>query len=147
MGFRFTLETVLRLRRSLEDGERLRLQLLLADRAQLQRTISETTASRSEVGNKLTQSMKQEELSAAEMQFAAQRLTACDLHSARLHASVSTMTQQIERQQSVLLRRRIDRKVLEQLRARQLERHEAETQRREQLQAEELFILRRRRSN
>ncbi len=143
MGFRFSLETVLRLRRSLEDGERLRLQSLLVDRAHLQTRISETVASRAALGTRLNSSLQQQTMSAAEMQFAGQRLRACDLQSARLNASVATLTQQIERQQAVLLRRRIDRKVLEQVRERQMARYEAEAQHRAQLQLEELFLLRR----
>jgi len=147
MGFRFTLETVLRLRRSLEDSERMRLQSLLSERAQLQTRISETIASRAALGDNLNALLKNESLSGGEMQFAVQRRRACDLQVARLNASVATLSQQIERQQAVLLRRRIDRKVLEQLRTRQLSRYEAEAQRRAQSQIEELFLLRRERKS
>jgi len=147
MGFRFSLETVLRLRRSQEDGERLRLQSLLSERAQLQTRISETIASRAALGDNLNGLLKNESLSGGEMQFAVQRRSACDLQVARLNASVATLSQQIERQQAVLLRRRIDRKVLEQLRTRQLSRYEAEAQRRAQSQIEELFLLRRERKS
>ena len=143
MGFRFNLETLLRLRRSLEDGERLRLQTLLAGRSQLQREIGKTTESRAVIEEKLKASLQQETLSGSEMQFTGQRLTACDLQTAHLHLSVATVTQQIERQQALLLRRRIDRKVLEQLRERQLADYEAEAQHRAQSQVEEMFLLRR----
>ncbi len=143
MGFRFSLQTVLRLRRSLEDGERLRLQTLLVDRAQLQTRIGETITSRAALGAKLNTSLQQQTLSGGEMQFAGQRLRACDLQSARLNASVAAVTQQIERQQALLLRRRIDRKVLEQVRERQLTRYEADIERRTQSQVEEMFLLRR----
>jgi flagellar export protein FliJ len=143
MPFRFSLETVLRLRRSLEDGERLRLQSLLAERAQLETAIHQTSASRSNIGHELTASIRQRSLVAAEIRFAGQRLVACDKQSARLHASLATLSQHIERQQAMLLRRRIDRKVLEQLRMQQLKMHEAEAQRRQQSQMEELFLLRR----
>jgi flagellar export protein FliJ len=143
MGFRFSLETVLRLRRSLEDGERLRLQTLLVDRAQLQTRIGETIASRAALGGKLNTSLQQQTLCGGEMQFAVQRVRACDLQSARLNASLATLAQQIEHQQAALLRRRIDRKVLEQVRERQLARYDAETQHRAQSQVEEMFLLRR----
>jgi flagellar export protein FliJ len=143
MGFCFSLETVLRLRRSLEDGERLRLQTLLVDRAQLQARISETIASCALLRAKLNTALQQQTLSGAEMQFAVQRLRACDLQSARLNTSVAAVTQQIERQQALLLLRRIDRKVLEQLRERQLSRYQADIHRRTQSQVEELFLLRR----
>jgi flagellar export protein FliJ len=143
MGFHFSLETVLRLRRSLEDGERLRLQSLLVDRAQLQARIGETIASRAALVTKLNASLQQQTLCGGEMQFAVQRLRACDLQSARLNASLATLALQIERQQAILLRRRIDRKVLEQVRERQMARYEAEAQHRAQLQTEELFLLRR----
>jgi len=143
MGFRFSLETVLRLRRSLEDSERLRLQTLLAGRSQLQREIGKTTESRAAIDEKLKASLQQERLPGSEMQFAGQRLTACDLQTSRLHLSVATVTQQVERQQSLLLSRRIDRKVLEQLRERQLAHYEAEAQHRDQSQVEETFLLRR----
>lgn len=143
MRFRFSLETVLRLRRSLEDNERLRLQTLLGERAQLERDISETGASRRALSERLNGSLRQELLSGAELHFALQRLTACDFQSARLNASRVTLSQQIERQQAALLRRRLDRKVLEQLREGQLGRYESETQHREQARIEELFLLRR----
>ena len=143
MGFRFSLETVLRLRRSLEDSERLRLQTLLAGRSQLQREIRKTAEFHAAVDEKLKTSLQQQALSGSEMQFAGQRLTACDLQTARLHVSVATVTQQIERQQSLLLRRRIDRKVLENLRERQQADYEAEAQHRAQSQVEEMFLLRR----
>ncbi|MFZ0706744.1 MAG: hypothetical protein WAM71_14145 [Candidatus Korobacteraceae bacterium] len=142
MGFRFSLETVLRLRRSLEDSERLRLQSLLSERAQLQTRISETIASRAALGDRLNALLKNETLSGSEMQFAVQRRRACDLQVARLNASVTTLSQQIERQQAVLLRRRLDRKVLEQLQTRQLTRYEADMQHRTQSQVEEMFLLR-----
>ena len=147
MGFRFSLETVLRLRQSLEDSERLRLQMLLADRAELQEEIGETAASRAAVGHKLKAALQRENPPAGELHFAAQRERACGLQSARLSASLATVMQQIERQQTVLLRRRIDRKVLEQLRERQLSRYEVETRRRTQSQIEELFLLRKAISN
>ena len=143
MRFRFSLETVLRLRQSLEDSERQRLQILLADRAQLQTEIGETIASRAALGARMISFLQQQRLTGAEMQFAAQRVRACDLHSARLDASIANLTKQIERQQALLLRRRVDRKVLEQVRERQRSRYEAETQRRTQSQIEELFLLKR----
>ena len=84
-------------------------------------------------------------MSAAELHFAVQRLAACDLQTARLNASLNALHQQIERQQEVLLRRRLDHKVLEQLRTGQLTRFESEQQHRAQSQIEELFLLRRER--
>jgi len=143
MRFRFSLETVLRLRRSLEDSERLRLQMLLADSAQLKTEIERTAGFRAELGVKLSTSLQQHTLPVAEMQFALQRARACDLHSVRLHASLAAVAQHIERQQRALLQRRMDRKVLEQVRERQSSRFEADTQRRTQSQMEELFLLRR----
>lgn len=145
MGFRFSLETVLRLKRSLEDAERLRLQSLLADRAQLRTRVDETIASRTALGASLVASLQREFLPGSEMQFAWQRQRACDLQSARLNSSLATVLQQIERQQALLIQRRIDRKALDQLRERQRERYEADAQRRAQSQLEELFLLRRER--
>ena len=143
MAFRFSLETVLRLRHSLEDGERLRLQALLAQRAQLQREIHNTLESRAGLNAKLTAKIQRDQLSGGEMHFAAQRLRACELQAARLNAAVAALTQPIERQQALLLQRRIERKVLEQVREDQRARYEAEAQHRAQSQIEELFLLRR----
>ena len=142
MAFRFSLETVLRLRCSLEDNERLRLQTLLAERAHLERAIGETTSIHVALAAKLKTSLRQEEPTGGEMHFALQRLSACDLQAARLRASRDSLTQHIERQQAVLLRCRRDRKVLEQLRTGQQTRYESEQQHRAQLQVEELFLLR-----
>ncbi len=143
MAFRFPLETVLRLRRSLEDGERLRLQTLLSRRAQLQSEVGEVIEARATLDAKLKAAMQQGRLSGGEMQFAGQRLCACQIHTARLNAAAATLKEQIERQQSVLLQRRVERKVLEQVREQRLARYEAEAQRRGQAQVEEMFLLRR----
>ena len=143
MGFRFSLETVLRLRRSLEDGERLRLQTLLAERAQLQTRISETGTSHAALITKLKASLTEQALPSGEMHFSLQRARACELQNARLNASLVPLAQHIEGQQASLVRRRIDRKVLEQVRERQRSRYEADANRRTQSQLEEIFLLRR----
>jgi len=143
MAFRFALETVLRLRRSLEDEERLRLQTLLARRASLENEVRDTGQAQVALKVALNHGLQQASLPGSELQFGAHRLRACELHTARLKAAASTLGQQIERQQSLLLRRRVERKVLEQLRDRQRARYECEVARREQAQIEELDLLRR----
>ncbi len=147
MAFRFSLETVLRLRRSLEDSERLRLETLLAQRAQIEREIGDTLESYAALNAKLKQTMEHDRLPGAELQFAIQRLRGCELQVARLHAAIATLAQTIARQQALLLRRRRDRKVLEHVRERQFKQYEAEAQHRGQAEVEELFLLRRASSN
>jgi flagellar export protein FliJ len=143
MGFRFSLETLLRLRRSLEDDERLRLQALLAQRAQLEREVRESIESRTALNAKLQAAMHQALVSGSEMHFAGQRQRGCEAQAARLNAAAELLAQPIEQQQTVLLRRRLERRVLEQVRERQLARYQTEAERRAQVQLEEQFLLRR----
>ena len=146
MAFRFGLETVLRLRRSLEDEERLRLQTLLARRAGLESEARATREVRAALNAALKATMQESSLLGGELQFAAQRMLACEIRAAYLAESAATLGTQIERQQSALLQRRVERKTLEQLRDRQRIHYEVEVERHWQAQIEELFLLRRARS-
>jgi len=144
MGFRFSLETVLRLRRGLEDSERLRLQELHFQRAQLERQLAATVSSQTALSAALQAAMaKQAPLCGGEIGFSDQRLRACQQQAERLRNAAACLDQRVIRQQAVLLERRTQRQVLEQLRGQQWSQYERETQRRAQAQIEELFLLRR----
>ena len=143
MSFRFSLETVLRLRRNLEDRERLQLQALLARRARLEEDARLTIQAHSALGAACEEALAKNRLAGGELQFVFQRLRACEAQATRLARLAVALGEDIKRQQSVLRQRRVERKVLEQVRERQRARYEMEAQRRSQAKLEELFLLRR----
>ena len=144
MPFQFSLETVLNLRRSLEDAERLRLQNLLLQRAELERRLTATTSAETALRAALLAAMGDRvPVPGVEIRFAGQRLEACARQALRLERQVTGLDQQILRQQAVLLQHRTRRQLLEQLRNQYWSRYEREVERRTQSQVEELFLLRR----
>jgi len=146
MGFRFSLETVLRLRRSLEDRERLRLQMLLARKTQLEYEAAITRQAGRQLRENVVQELEQGPLPAIEAQFVRQRSGACEIAAARIRQAKVTLEQQIDRQRAAYVERSIGRKVIERLRERQAERYQSQAERRAQAQMEELALLRRGRS-
>lgn len=143
MSFRFSLQTVLRLRRNLEDREWLQLQTLLARQARLEEDARLTGQAHADLNSAINSALGHSPLSGSELQFASQRLHACEAQAKRLATTAVALREAIGRQQSVLLERRVERKTLEQVRDRQQARYEMEAQRRSQAGLEELFLLRR----
>ena len=144
MAFRFSLETVLRLRRSLEEAERLRLQRLHVDRRHLDELTSETSKAQGAITAALYSAIgKEAPLLGAELRFAAQRLHACILERERLVSAAAILEHQIARQQNVLLQRQVQRKVMDELREQQRSLYERNTNRRAQTAIEEILLLRR----
>lgn len=142
MAFRFSLETVLRLRRSLEERERLRLATLLARRSELELEVGRAEELRTGLKAKLQLVMSETSLPAGEMQLVEQRTRGCELHARRLRAALATLAQEIARQTAAYVEQRRDREVLENVRQQQQRRYETEAQRRSQARLEELVLLR-----
>ena len=144
MAFRFSLESVLRLRRSFEDLEQLRLQKLQGERALLGQQLSTVAAVELAVDVKMRSAMSGPAwLPGSEIQFAMQRLRACRLEQERLSKVIANMESQIAQQQIVFLQCRVQRKVLDQLCERQRSAYVSEAERRMSARSEELFLLRR----
>jgi flagellar export protein FliJ len=143
MGFHFTLETVLRLRRSLEDRERLRLQSLHFQRTELELQIDAAALVQKRLRAGLNSDMNKAAICGAELQFTIQRVRACESRAGRLRALTAGLDQQIAKQQVLVLERRRQRRVLEQLRDQQWSRYQSDTEHRAQAQIDELFLLRR----
>ena len=75
MGFRFSLETVLRLRRTLEEVERGRLQKLLGDRASLERQLCDTRSTQEAIAAAVQSLIQQRPtVPGSELRFAAQHI-------------------------------------------------------------------------
>ena len=143
MAFRFSLGIVLRLRRSLEDAERLRLQKLQAERVLLDEQLSDIDSTRTTIISHLQSAMRdQPALPGSELQFATQRLWACDLQRERLSLARARLQEQIIRQQEAVLQRRRERQLLEQVRDQQRSLYKRGASRQAQAQIEELFLLR-----
>jgi flagellar FliJ protein len=141
MAFRFSLETVLRLRRSQEDWERLRLQALFAQRAMLESQMQVAEETRTSLKAHELPSPRASPIPAAELQFVTVRRRACELESQRLRQTLVKLEQQIAAQTVVFVAASRARKVLEKLRERKLSRYQAEAQRKEQARVEEVALL------
>jgi flagellar export protein FliJ len=142
MKFRFPLETVLRFRKSLEKREWLALQAIAQ---RLQRTREET--SRLEAERKTGRALVQDEMRKGLAGSALHFVCACDAVSARelqhkLNELV-TFQQEYNKQQQVFLNARQQREVIEQLRHQEYQRFLRESARREQAEADEMYLIKR----
>jgi flagellar export protein FliJ len=141
MAFRYSLESVLRLRRSLEHQEEQRLFALAAVVARL-RTMLERMQ-QSDVAQRRAALAEMEEFSSgAQLQFRA----ACDDASLRLINRVKGQLQDAERQRleqlKVYQEARQRREIFEGLRERQQELYKLNQSRRQQQRTDEAFLIR-----
>ena len=143
MGFHFPLETVLRLRRTLEDRERMRLEMLVARRTQLELAATSTLEAGGRLRESLVRGLEAGALPAVEVEFACRRDGACKAEVGRIRHATAALEKQIEHQRAVYLERSVGRKVIEGLRERQLEHYQSAMESRMQAQLEELALLRR----
>jgi len=98
MAFHFTLESVLRLRQSLEDRELLLLQTLLARRAALLSELEQYRLFSLRVREVTGQVMLTETMPAAEIHFAEARLNALERHQQRLRRQLGELETAITEQ-------------------------------------------------
>lgn len=144
MAFRFTLETVLRYRRCLEERERIRLQALLARRAAGLREAADLNAARHSLKTNLLHSMAGANIAAAELQFGVRQgngiQQAVQSTELRLRALQTEIGRQAERHEAE--RRRSE--VLQALRDDQQREYQLTRKRREQAMLDELHLLRHR---
>ena len=145
MAFHFTLDTVLRYRRSLEDHEQLRLKAMLLRRAAVLQQQELLRKARSELQTNLHHVLSQAGLSAAELQFSLIRSRDMQLSEERLKPPLRELQSEIVAQAARYQAERQRREVLESLRDVQLRNYEMARTRREQSMLDELHLLRRHR--
>ena len=120
MAFHFTLETVLRYRRTLEDREQLRLQSLLLKRSTLLQQLEHLRMTRSELRANLLRTLEQSSLSAAELQFCTRREQGAHQAEEYLQVQLREMQAEVARQTGQYQAERQRRQALESLRDAQL---------------------------
>jgi flagellar export protein FliJ len=145
MAFHFTLETILRYRRRLEDHEQLRLKAVLLRRAAILQQQEHLRQARSELQTKLQHVLSQDGLAAAELQFCLIRSRDMQLSEERLNLPLHELQSEIVAQTARYQVERQRREVLESLRDVQLRNYETARARREQSMLDELHLLRRHR--
>lgn len=142
MAFRFSLQTVLQFRRSVEHQEEIRLraihQALRKVRHQIEQIAAaicqESELSRNEIEGGTT---------GAEIQFHAETHSALMEQQRRYQCELLRLAKICEQQQVVFNQARKQRETLESLRDRLLRDYETESRRREQRTIDELFLMRR----
>ncbi len=140
MAFRFSFQPLLRLRRSLESREQLRLETIVKEvlraRQELERAEQENRAASQRLAAAMLHGMKGVELHFEQVCAAARQQIAEQLRS---------KLEELERlraaQLAVLQKARQDREILESLRRRQYELYRQVHSRREQQQIDELFLM------
>jgi flagellar export protein FliJ len=145
MAFHFTLETILRYRRSVEDHEQLRLKAILLRRAAVLQQQEQLRKARSELQTNVQHVLSQHGLSAAELQFCLVRSREMELSEERLNGPLRELQSEIVAQTARYQAERQRREVLESLRNVQLRNYEMVRTRREQSMLDELHLLRRHR--
>jgi flagellar export protein FliJ len=143
MAFHFSLDSVLRLRQSLEDQEKQRLETLLSRQKGLLDEIERSRDADFEMRLKMQLQLIQGGLSAGEVQLQTFFLHARERHRQFLQIEVHKLQKDIAHQISAYQQERRRREVLESVRDRQLEIFQSEQQRKNQAQIDELHLLRR----
>jgi len=143
MAFRFTLEAVRRLRRSLEDRERLSLEKLLAQRTAVSHEIEHLHAASLDGQQQLQRTLITSPIPAAEIQFNIACLDAMGGRQKDLQGQLLKLQVAIAEQTSRFQGERQKREALDVLRDAQLRDFRTQQSRREQIQLDELHLLER----
>ncbi|HUO25936.1 MAG TPA: flagellar FliJ family protein [Candidatus Aquilonibacter sp.] len=141
MAFRFSLESVLKIRASFERLERLRLLVLQALANRLRQEIAAARVESSEAQRRLQERMAGG-TSGGELQFAAAVEQARAARIRALENGLSQVESRREKQRIVFEAARQKRQILENLRARRMEEYRRAASRREQKQADEMHLIR-----
>src|SRR5579875_267392 len=141
MAFRFPLEAILKLRRAHERRELLRLVALSNELNYLQQQEQELIRYKRET-REATESALLKGMSAGEFNFIHAVASAIDKRQQAVRERKEMVTNQHLTQQALYQQTRRNRKILDNLRARQLAAYHQKQTRREQQQVDELFVLR-----
>jgi flagellar export protein FliJ len=143
MAFRFSLEAVLRYRRSLEDGEKMRLQTLLVRRTALQAELQRARDAYLQLQTTLNQELQRAPVAAIEIQFSMACRRGMEGRELLLQSQLQQLQTEISQQTARYRQEQRKREVLESLREAQLGDYRLNQQRRQQAVLDELYLLRR----
>ena len=142
MAFRFSLQAVLRLRRSYERRERLRLEIITRRCLHTQQQIDEVKNERLEAKDRLAQTL-QAGMPAVELHLEVAQAKARAKRQEVLAEQLAKLTQEHRAQQVAYQHAQQQRQIIENLRARLFAIYQQVQARREQQQLDDLFLIRR----
>jgi flagellar export protein FliJ len=141
MPFHFSLDAVLRLRRSQERLERLKLEAIASQHAQARARLGEITQASFELRRKFQQRLASYALG-SELQLEMEREAAVNVLRAALRAHIDELEQRRDAQVQVFHNAQRSREVLDDLRLRKLNLYLMERGRREQQELDDQFLMR-----
>jgi len=142
MAFRFSLQAVLRLRRSYERRERLRLEIITRRRLHTQQQIDELKSEILEANDRLARTL-QAGMPAVELHLEVAQANARAKRQEVLAEQLAKLTQEHRAQQVAYQHAQQQRQIIENLRARLFAIYQQVQARREQQQLDDLFLIRR----
>lgn len=146
MAFHFSLEAVLRVRRTQERAERLKLESIVFEqqraRAKLQELLERSFENRRQFQVRLEGG-----LPAAEIQFEMEREAAANVACGNLRRAIAELEKRRIAQVQVFYAARRNLELVDNLRVRKLNAYLAEQARREQQELDALFLVRQRKRN
>ena len=143
MSFQFSLAAVLRLRQSLEDRERLRLEGLHARQAALLHELQQNRDTCKRMQASVRRSLQKALTPAGELQFFNTVGESFAGQRRQLQAALQSLRREIATQEKQYAEQRQEREILETLRQARLAEYRIQQQRREQAALDELHLLRR----
>jgi len=142
MAFRFSLQAVLRLRRSYERRERLRLEIITRRRLHTQQQIDELKSEILEANDRLARTL-QAGMPAVELHLEVAQANARAKRQEVLAEQLAKLTQEHRAQQVAYQHAQQQRQIIENLRDRLFAIYQQVQARREQQQLDDLFLIRR----
>lgn len=141
MAFHFALEAVLRVRRSQERVERLKLESIIAEQQRAQVRLSDTILRSFEAHREFQQRLTGG-VAGTEIQFEMEREARVDAVCRELRNEIAELDKKRIAQVQIYYTTRRNLEVVENLRQRKLEDYRAEQSRREQQELDAQFLLR-----
>ena len=142
MAFRFSLQAVLRLRRSYERRERLRLEIITRRRLHTQQQIAELKSEILGAKDRLARTL-QAGMPAVELHLEVAQANARAKRQEVMAEQLAKLTQEHRAQQVAYQHAQQQRQIIENLRARLFAIYQQVQARREQQQLDDLFLIRR----
>ena len=142
MAFRFSLQAVLRLRRSYERRERLRLEIITRRRLHTRQQIDELKSEILEANDRLARTL-QAGMPAVELHLEVAQANARAKRQEVLAEQLAKLTQEHRAQQVAYQHAQQQRQIIENLRDRLFAIYQQVQARREQQQLDDLFLIRR----
>jgi flagellar export protein FliJ len=144
--FRFRLDALLRLQRTVVRQEEMRLGRLLAHRAQIASHLAEIESAEDQYREEL-QRRALTGTNGAELAFGKAAICSLHHHATRLQADLKRLVPSIENQRALYLAAQVEQAKVEKLREQAHNAWRQESNRREQRAADEIFLLRRHRDS